>query len=680
MAKASIFSLFGEVFIDNERANKSIDETKGKAEETGKSFGEKFGSIAKTALAVGTAVVGGTTAIVGGLFKMAEANAETGKEIYVASQKASMSAESFTTLKYVFEQSGLSMNELTGSAQKFNKHFAQAVEGNDKAQASYQKLGISLVDASGKAKSSEQVYQETLKALADMGDTTEANAIGNEIFGKSFANLKPVLAQGSEGIDKISESAREMGFVASESGLKMKADFSASIQTMNKLFGRIKGQLVTAIIPFFQKMVDIVIANMPLINDLVARLVPIIQNLLESFVPPLMDVVANILPVLFSLVESLLPPISDLATQLLPVFLKIFQMIVPPLVQVAQKLLPILVDIILALLPLVEPLLNLLMPILDLLIGLLAPITDLITMLLPPLVEVITFLLNTILPPLQQSIEKTARLISDVLGVAFKIIGDYVQYAITFFNNFLSFIINVFTGNWSGAWENVKNIFNNIMQFLKNTFNNVIDGLCNIFPNLSGAIRFVADLVKNYFVDMFTGIKATFENIKNVFTNIIDFVKNVFTGNWAGAWQNIQNIFSNIANGLGNIFKAPINFIIGVLNGFIDGLNKIQIPDWVPGVGGKGINLPHIPKLRVGMEYVPYDEMPALLHKGERVLTRDEARALDEMQRDWEIKEGKKTNHIFNLYITSPEHLSPSETARLTRKAYQIYNLKMGTV
>lgn len=92
----------------------------------------------------------------------------------------------------------------------------------------------------------------------------------------------------------------------------------------------------------------------------------------------------------------------------------------------------------------------------------------------------------------------------------------------------------------------------------------------------------------------------------------------------SGAWENVRNIFSNIAKGLGNIFKSPINFIIGVINGFINGLNKIKIPDWVPGVGGFGIHIPNIPKLKVGLDYVPEDDFPAILHKGEAVLTKEE--------------------------------------------------------
>jgi len=112
--------------------------------------------------------------------------------------------------------------------------------------------------------------------------------------------------------------------------------------------------------------------------------------------------------------------------------------------------------------------------------------------------------------------------------------------------------------------------------------------------------------------------------VTNVLKGIIDFIKNVFTGNWKGAWQSIKDIFSNIVSGLANIFKAPINAIIDGINGFLGGLSKIKIPDWVPGVGGKGFSLPTIPRLKVGMDYVPSDYFPAFLDKGERVLTAEE--------------------------------------------------------
>lgn len=139
----------------------------------------------------------------------------------------------------------------------------------------------------------------------------------------------------------------------------------------------------------------------------------------------------------------------------------------------------------------------------------------------------------------------------------------------------------------------------------------------------------VLKILLQAFSDSFQGIASTvvsvIGNITNILRNIIDFVKNVFTGNWRAAWQNVKTIFSNIVSGLGSIFKAPINSIIDGINSFTGSLSKIKVPDWVPGVGGKSINIAKIPRLKKGLDRVPHDYYPAFLDEDEMVLTREEA-------------------------------------------------------
>ena len=172
-----------------------------------------------------------------------------------------------------------------------------------------------------------------------------------------------------------------------------------------------------------------------------------------------------------------------------------------------------------------------------------------------------------------------------------------------------------------------------------------------------GAWQGAFNQVKYIFSSVFETIKNVIGNVKNVFSNIINFVKNVFTGNWSAAWQNIKNIFSNIISGLANIFKTPINWIINGINTFIRGINKIKIPDWVPGVGGKGFHINEIPKLKVGIDYVPEDDYPALLHKGERVLTKEEnveyMKNRTRKQKEWQEEKIENNDNsssiIFNI-------------------------------
>lgn len=132
----------------------------------------------------------------------------------------------------------------------------------------------------------------------------------------------------------------------------------------------------------------------------------------------------------------------------------------------------------------------------------------------------------------------------------------------------------------------------------------IFNGLKDIFFNVVIPYwQSLAGIVTGVFGSIWNSVSSVIGNVKNIFMNLIDFVKNVFTGNWKGAWDNIKNIFGNIFQAIGTIWKMPINAIIEGINGFLGGLSKIKIPDWVPKIGGKGISIPKIPMLAKGTDY-----------------------------------------------------------------------------
>lgn len=106
----------------------------------------------------------------------------------------------------------------------------------------------------------------------------------------------------------------------------------------------------------------------------------------------------------------------------------------------------------------------------------------------------------------------------------------------------------------------------------------------------------------------FHNLQNIWNGIKRILTGVIDFIRGVFTGDWQRAWQGVRDIFGSVFDSLGSLVKAPINGIIAALNAMIGGLNllisglnkiHIDIPDWVPALGGKsfGINIPSVPSI-----------------------------------------------------------------------------------
>jgi phage-related tail protein len=175
-----------------------------------------------------------------------------------------------------------------------------------------------------------------------------------------------------------------------------------------------------------------------------------------------------------------------------------------------------------------------------------------------------------------------------VFNLIKEIVGTVAQYFIDRFPQIQVAVVSVFS-DIQTIWEsNLKPCLQAIGDFINNV--------------LAPAFKFVFQNIIAPIVDsVFHGIGQLWENsLKPIFTNIIDFIKNVFTGNFSGAFQNIVNIVKGIWNGIIDIVKTPINAVIGIINKFIGGLNKLKVPDWVPLIGGKGIDIPDIPLLATG--------------------------------------------------------------------------------
>ena len=66
------------------------------------------------------------------------------------------------------------------------------------------------------------------------------------------------------------------------------------------------------------------------------------------------------------------------------------------------------------------------------------------------------------------------------------------------------------------------------------------------------------------------------DNLKSILNGIIDFIRGVFTGDWKRAWNGVVEILTGLFGGLKTLLKAPINAVIGMINGIIGGFNKLR--------------------------------------------------------------------------------------------------------
>lgn len=207
------------------------------------------------------------------------------------------------------------------------------------------------------------------------------------------------------------------------------------------------------------------------------------------------------------------------------------------------------------------------------------------------------------------------------------------------------------------AIQDIKAIWENN---LKPCFQAIGDFINNI---LAPTFKFVFQNIILPVVDAcFKGIRDLWSgSLKPILQGIIDFITGVFSLNFTQAFSGIVSAVGGIFNGLISIVKAPLNSIIGMVNRMIGGLNKIKLPSWIPGIGGKGINIPNIPMLYKGTDYF----------KGGLALVGEQGPELVEMPRGAKVNTAEETRaklgEGMTVNIYSPDPLTPSEVARQLR-------------
>lgn len=141
------------------------------------------------------------------------------------------------------------------------------------------------------------------------------------------------------------------------------------------------------------------------------------------------------------------------------------------------------------------------------------------------------------------------------------------------------------------------------------TIASILQGLAEVVSTIATAImaviQFLMPTIQSIIGVALETIKGVVSGALTAIKGLVDVFAGIFTGDWTRVWEGVKSIFSGVWNSLKSIASGVLNGIIGLVNGVISGLNKLKIPDWVPGIGGKNINIPLIPQFATGTDSTP---------------------------------------------------------------------------
>lgn len=210
------------------------------------------------------------------------------------------------------------------------------------------------------------------------------------------------------------------------------------------------------------------------------------------------------------------------------------------------------------------------------------------------------------------------------------------------------------------------------VKWFRDGVNTFVGGVKDIFVQ---GFNFISGFLGNVFGGIEQNFNNFFEAGKRILNGFIDFVTGVFSGDWERAWKGVTEIFGGIFDGIAAFAKAPINEMIGLINGFIGGLDNIKIPKWVPGVGGKSFSIGKIPYLATGGHLI--NGQAIVGEAGPELLTTNNGKTTVTPLSDEEKKkgiggklDGQVTVEQHN-YFGQVDANNPSELAKLNRKMKQ---------
>ncbi|MDO9438559.1 hypothetical protein [Hydrogenophaga sp.] len=225
------------------------------------SLGALSGSLTRvqalSASALNLSGLGGAASIAG-LIAIAKSTADIADEMGKLAQRTGVGVEALSQLVYAADLSGASVEDLSAGLRRLGD---DAGDGGKNLKAA----GIALLDAGGKAKTTEQLFGEVADLFASLPDGIQKTNLAVTLFGKNIgAQLTPLLNLGSKGLKELADESDRFGKTITASQAAAAEEFNDNLTRLQALAQGAARELGASLIP---AMNDLALAFLQAIQD-----------------------------------------------------------------------------------------------------------------------------------------------------------------------------------------------------------------------------------------------------------------------------------------------------------------------------------------------------------------------------------------------------------------------------
>jgi len=215
-----------------------------------------FDATLKSIKLMGVAAVAGA-AIVSRMIKKQIDFADSAQK---SAEGVGTTVETLTALKHAADLSGVSFEGLQKGMKAIIKRSADAADGMKEYEEAFDAVGITVTDTEGRLKSAETLILEVADTFSKYEDGAWKSARAMDLFGKSGADMIPLLNEGAAGIKKMTDEARAFGIVVTKEVAEAAERFNDDLGRLGDLFTGVFLSTLPAVLPvleaYTRNMVD----------------------------------------------------------------------------------------------------------------------------------------------------------------------------------------------------------------------------------------------------------------------------------------------------------------------------------------------------------------------------------------------------------------------------------------
>ncbi len=170
-------------------------------------------------------------------------------EISKLSQKIGITTEALSGLNVAAQLSDVGIQQLQGGITRLVRAQEDVASGAGNMASLFDAIGVSAVNADGSLRETDKVLRDLADVFQALPDGAAKTALAVDIFGRSGADLIPLLNEGSKGLREYDELAERLGVRLSTETGKAAEDFNDNLTILKIGLQGVATQVATELLP-----------------------------------------------------------------------------------------------------------------------------------------------------------------------------------------------------------------------------------------------------------------------------------------------------------------------------------------------------------------------------------------------------------------------------------------------